>query len=625
MKRTIILTIVLSFLLLTFSVSSFATITISREISKDIQEISDPIEEEMKEEEREFTHTVLGEEASATWCPHCPPVVGYMDTIYSSGSYDFYYVTLVCDMNTYANARRIELGITGYPTVAFDGGYQTLVGNQGSTTPYINAINTCGARTVPDVDLGINVQWLGDAEISVVVDVTNNEASTYNGHLHVYVTEIVSRWVCYGTVNYDYAMIGDYAINMNVNVPAGQTLQYSDTWDGDTYGVGDITVDNIQLVAAVFSQTSPNYADETTAATPTWDTTPPDITNIQVNPPSQIPGGSVNISATVTDDSDLDTVEVTITPPGGSSSTYAMTNIPSTDIYYYEATYTTIGTYDFSIYAEDIYGNDITSSIYHFVIGESIPPVIQDIDAPFYGPDWAHITCEVTDNVEVDEVSINITDPNGGYSTAMMTNTPGTDYYYYNTSYSLIGAYSFYIWAKDTSGNQIISEEWIIMRKQMHSEWNLMSVPVENSWTAETLGENIAGCTVVTKFKADTQTFLTHVVGIPYNDFAIENGVGYFIYATTDSIFVAIGPAIETSSVDLYAGWDMIGWYHDYDTTAESLGSNIEGCTVVTMYDASTQMFTTHVVGIPYNDFQVTAGMGTFIYVTAPSTWYGEG
>jgi len=180
MKRTILITVVLSFILLTFSISSFATITINREISKETQKTTDPIEKEIKEEQREFTHTVLGEEVSATWCPHCPPVVGYMNYIYSSGSYDFYYVTLVCDMNSYANARRIELGVTGYPTVVFDGGYQTLVGNQGSTTPYINAINSCGARTVPDVDLDMSVEWLGDAEMSIVVDVTNNEASTYN-------------------------------------------------------------------------------------------------------------------------------------------------------------------------------------------------------------------------------------------------------------------------------------------------------------------------------------------------------------------------------------------------------------------------------------------------------------
>ena len=169
------------------------------------------------------------------------------------------------------------------------------------------------------------------------------------------------------------------------------------------------------------------------------------------------------------------------------------------------------------------------------------------------------------------------------------------------------------------------SEELYDFTKILHEGWNLITIPVENSWTAETFGQNITGCTVVTMFNAQTQQFLTHVIGIPYNDFPIEDGVAYFIYTTTDSIFVSTGSAIETINVDLYPGWNMIGWYHDYDTTAESLGASIDGCTVVCMFDASTQTFTTHVVGIPYNNYQITAGMGFFIYTTEESTWNGEG
>ena len=74
----------------------------------------------------------------------------------------------------------------------------------------------------------------------------------------------------------------------------------------------------------------------------------------------------------------------------------------------------------------------------------------------------------------------------------------------------------------------------------------------------------------------------------------------------------------------LYHGWNLIGWWGD-PTTAESLGENISGCTVVTKLDGETQNFTSHVVGIPHDNFIITWGMGLFIYTTEASIWNGEG
>jgi hypothetical protein len=43
------------------------------------------------------------------------------------------------------------------------------------------------------------------------------------------------------------------------------------------------------------------------------------------------------------------------------------------------------------------------------------------------------------------------------------------------------------------------------------------------------------------------------------------------------------------------------------------------------MFDAVVGSYVTHVVGIPYNDFSITSGMGVFIYTTSGSYWTGEG
>jgi len=173
--------------------------------------------------------------------------------------------------------------------------------------------------------------------------------------------------------------------------------------------------------------------------------------------------------------------------------------------------------------------------------------------------------------------------------------------------------------------NDIILSQYAEYTVVLYQGWNLITVPVENDYAAEDLGQAIDGCTVVCKFNAETQTYFTHVVGIPHNDFPILDGVGYYIYTTTDSIFSVSAQPIQTVNLPLFSGWNIVGWFDAEATTAESLGENISGCTVVTMFDAQNQQYVTHAVGIPHNDFQIIAGMGLYIYVSEPSTWHGEG
>jgi len=157
-----------------------------------------------------------------------------------------------------------------------------------------------------------------------------------------------------------------------------------------------------------------------------------------------------------------------------------------------------------------------------------------------------------------------------------------------------------------------------------YRNWNLVTVPFVNEWTAETLGENITGCITVVRFDASTQLFFTHVVGIPHDDFSIMDGVGYFMYCTQDSILSMPDISITSVNIPIYENWNIVGWYHDYSTTAESLGQNIIGTYVVTMFDAQTQVFLTHVVGTPHDNFYIERGMGLFVYTSQASMWQGE-
>jgi hypothetical protein len=82
---------------------------------------------------------------------------------------------------------------------------------------------------------------------------------------------------------------------------------------------------------------------------------------------------------------------------------------------------------------------------------------------------------------------------------------------------------------------------------------------------------------------------------------------------------------ITMVSVPIYNSWNMIGWFNLSSTTAESLGQNISGCGVVTTFDAETQTFLSHIVGVPHDNFTITQGMGLFIYTSEASIWHGEG
>jgi len=250
----------------------------------------------------EFTHTVLVEFGTATWCTYCPQVSEYLQSTYRSG-YNMYIVTLNADEPP-ARERIDDLPNNpnrAFPCVWIDGGIKTIVADKGSDIPYKNNISYCGQRDVKDIDLKLSLTW-EDANIGVILEVTNNEQSTYNGHIHAYITEIESRWSYPNEGAFHYAMI-DYAIHEDITVSANNKKEYSASWDGAENGYADITQENIMIVVSVFSEQS-NYADETIAlkATETENEEPtppppePDKNALDIKIKNRIEIGNVGLS-----------------------------------------------------------------------------------------------------------------------------------------------------------------------------------------------------------------------------------------------------------------------------------------------------------------------------------------
>jgi hypothetical protein len=210
---------------------------------------------------RDFTHTVLAEYMTSTTCGYCKHAHAALKNIYASGDYPFYYVSFVSNKNPgVCNPRRTELNNPGYPDVYFDGGYIVEIGGYtGNEADYRVAIPACGNRAVYDVDVNLNVTWLGGTNMQINASVDNNEGNTYDGTIRVYITEIISsmNWRDTASQLYTFPLLDfafkDDGTGNDISISAGGTWSDSTTWDGTAHGFSSITRDNIMVIAAVFN------------------------------------------------------------------------------------------------------------------------------------------------------------------------------------------------------------------------------------------------------------------------------------------------------------------------------------------------------------------------------------
>ena len=106
------------------------------------------------------------------------------------------------------------------------------------------------------------------------------------------------------------------------------------------------------------------------------DSLKPVITNLTCIPPSGNSSEEINITCCVSDNRDIETVQVDISSPNESFCNLSMNNIMGTDRYYYTSTYENPGVYQYYVYAKDSSGNINVSSPLSFSIyqNDTTPP-----------------------------------------------------------------------------------------------------------------------------------------------------------------------------------------------------------------------------------------------------------
>jgi hypothetical protein len=185
-----------------------------------------------------------------------------------------------------------------------------------------------------------------------VINITNTSNLPYeeNGSFNGYDEQTGE------TANFGYG----YGYTMTVDLTILYKITYTTHITGTLYGQ--------LLVNSSTHLFTSGPSTPFTVSPPPDDTEAPLITNITTTPSSQLTNGSINITATITDNLSVFEHKIRITGPAG----YTPLNISMTQVggntFYYNTTYTIIGTYTYSLWAKDTSNNSAVSTTHQFII-----------------------------------------------------------------------------------------------------------------------------------------------------------------------------------------------------------------------------------------------------------------
>ena len=212
------------------------------------------------------SHTVIVEFGTVGTSSGCSVVSSQLYEIFSSGVYNFYYVTIAADENEFTEKRLEELGISEFPGVSFDGGYIDVIGIQSNINVYSNAIAECLSRDVNPIEINLNVYWTSSPCFPMIVsdvEVYNYGDYEYHGHLLISIVEIDSRWKDNARRPYNYALVNQSA-DEDFYLEGSPLAKYSGhfVWFPDIPACGTPADPNILVIATVFSKET-GFADAT--------------------------------------------------------------------------------------------------------------------------------------------------------------------------------------------------------------------------------------------------------------------------------------------------------------------------------------------------------------------------
>ncbi len=159
--------------------------------------------------------------------------------------------------------------------------------------------------------------------------------------------------------------------------------------------------------------------------------------------------------------------------------------------------------------------------------------------------------------------------------------------------------------------------------------WNLITLPLQpvTAFDSETLLQAInsggSDCNEIARWAAGQ--WESYPLGMPFGQFPIDLGQGYFIKCTAPRSWTMEGTALTSSvSLSLSPGWSLIGIpYPASGNTAMSVvdGINIQGGNCSELVRWLNGTWETYINGVPFTDFAILPYAGYFVKCTTASAY----
>ncbi|MEA2054462.1 MAG: PKD domain-containing protein, partial [Candidatus Thermoplasmatota archaeon] len=416
----------------------------------------------------------------------------------------------------------------------------------------------------------VNYTWsFGDGSVAYETVVNHKYSSDGNYDVTLTVYDNDGAWDCMEIelLVANVPPIANFSFSPS-NATVGQTIQFNDgshdpdgniyiwqwdfgdgTWINGTYEKANPIhayardgIFNITLTV-----TDDDYAKSNiTKQIHIRDICPPDIKNLSANPNPQEIYGNVNITCKIEDDVSVATAVINVTGIDHNNSgvkfNESMNHASGTSIWYYDVPYNKEGNYSYFVWSDDPSGNVNITSIHTFkIIIPAEPPRITNVQSTpaeqQYGS-RVNISCNVTDNVEVEEVRINVTYTNGTTGNFTMhgynTDGKGNGAYYYNNTYLSLGNYTYFVWSRDINdyGNTSEIKNFSIVDTTPPEIRNVSVNP-----SIQKPGNNInISCIIIDNMEVDRVYMEIKYPNGTILEFAMQNWGMYYLNKTYDGL-----------------------------------------------------------------------------------------